>query len=343
MSTVLVTGATGFVGGGIARRLLADGRELRALSRNPQSASGLSALGAEVVAGDVLDPASVERAARGCDVVYHAAGMNGFCLRDPAPMHTANVEGTVNVVTACARAGVRRVVYTSSAATIGEAAGVIATEDSPHRGWFLSEYERSKHDAEVAAVQAAAETGIELVCVNPASVQGPGRTGGTARLILDYANGKLRTLVRSRFSLVDADDCSAGHVLAETRGAAGRRYLLSGVCVTTDEAIATVARLTGIERRTITLPRPVALAAAEGVAAVARVRKRRPRLCREMVATLLHGHAYDGSRAADELGLEYRSFEDMVRRTLAWYVEQGMVSAPGTGLRTGPRGPIPPA
>jgi dihydroflavonol-4-reductase len=326
MSPVLVTGATGFVGGGIARRLLADGREVRALSRRPDAATALRALGVEVVAGDVLEPETVEAASRGCDVVYHAAGVNGFCMRDPGPMRAANVTGTENVIGACARAGVRRVVYTSSAAVIGEAAGVVATEDTPHRGWFLSEYERSKHDAEAVAVREAERHGVELVCVNPASVQGPGRTGGTARLILDYANGKLRTLVRSRFSLVDADDCSEGHLLAEARGAPGRRYLLAGVCVTTEEAVATLARITGIERRALTLPRPVALTAGDVAATVARVRGRRPRLCREMVATLLHGHAYDGSRAARELGLEYRSFDDMVRRTLAWYVDQGLVS-----------------
>ena len=331
MSRVLVTGATGFVGGGITRRLLAHGREVRALSRRPDAATALRALGVEVVPGDVLAADTVEDAARGCEIVYHAAGVNGFCMRDPGPMRAANVTGTENVIGACARTGVRRIVYTSSAAVIGEPAGVVATEDTPHRGWFLSEYERSKHDAEVAALREAARYEIELVCVNPASVQGPGRTGGTARLILDYANGKLRTLVRSRFSLVDADDCSEGHLLAEARGVAGRRYLLAGVTVTTEEAVATLARVTGIERRALNLPRPVALAAGDVAATAARVRGRRPRLCREMVATLLHGHAYDGSRAARELGLEYRSFDDMVRRTLAWYVDQGMVS--GAGIR----------
>ncbi len=331
MTPVLVTGATGFVGGGIARRLLADGRDVRALTRRPGDAGALAALGIEVVGGDVLDAASVERAAQGCEVVYHAAGMNGFCFPDPGPMRAANVTGTGTVVEACARAGVRRIVYTSSAAAIGEAAGVVATEDTPHRGWFLSEYERSKHDAERVALESAGRHGIELVCVSPASVQGPGRTGGTARLILDYANGRLRALVRSRFSLVDIDDCSAGHVLAEKHGQAGRRYLLSGVCVTTEEAIATLRRLTGIERRTVMLPRIAALAAGTATGRIARARGRRPKLCREMVATLLHGHAYDGSRATAELGLTYRPFDDMVRRTLSWYVDQGMVPAGADG------------
>ena len=219
-----------------------------------------------------------------------------------------------------------------------------ATEDTPHRGWFLSDYERSKYDAERAAVREAERHAVELVCVNPASVQGPGRTGGTARLILDYANGRLRTLVRSRFSLVDVDDCSEGHLLAEARGRPGRRYLLAGVCVTTDEAIATLARITGIERRTLTLPRPVALAAAdagggrgprartpaEAVPRDGRDAAPRPRLRR------LAGRARSSA-------CEYRSFDDMVRRTLAWYVDQGMVSASRAGSRAGRAPSAPPS
>jgi dihydroflavonol-4-reductase len=332
VSRILVTGATGFVGGAIARRLLADGRPVRVLSRRREAAFELHRLGAEVAEGDLLEPGSLAAAADGCELVFHAAGVNGFCMRDPAPMRAANVTGTENLIEAAAAGGARRVVYTSSAAAIGEAAGVVATEDTPHRGSFLSQYERSKYDAERAAVHAAGRLGIELVCVNPASVQGPGRTGGTARLILDYANGRLRTLVRSRFTLVDVDDCTAGHLLAAEAGRAGQRYLLAGACVTTDEAIATVARITGVHRRTVNLPRPVALAAAEGAAGVARLRGRRPRLCREMVRTLLHGHAYDGSLATRELGLHYLPFDEMVRRTLAWYVERGLIATPLPGL-----------
>ena len=160
-------------------------------------------------------------------------------------------------------------------------------------------------------------------------MQGPGRTGGTARLILDYANGRLRTLVRSRFSLVDVDDCSEGHLLAEARGQPGRRYLLAGVCVTTDEAIATLARITGIERRTLNLPRPVGAGRGRRRGgASARVRGRRPQaLPRDGgdPAARPRLRRLAGRRA--ELGLQYRSFDDMVRRTLAWYVDQGMVNA----------------
>jgi dihydroflavonol-4-reductase len=130
------------------------------------------------VRGDVLDPEALGAAMDGCDLVYHAAGANAFCLRDPSPLFEVNVRGSENVVRAAAQAGVRRIVYTSSAATLGEKKGTVASEETPHRGRFLSNYERSKFEAERVVLAAAEETGIEVVSVNPASVQGPGRGSG---------------------------------------------------------------------------------------------------------------------------------------------------------------------
>src|SRR5690606_38967861 len=139
-------------------------------------------------------------------------------------LYRANVDGTRNMVAAAGAAGVRRVVYTSSAATIGEPAGTIATERTRHRGHWLSHYERSKHEAERVAVAAAARAGVELVAVNPASVQGPGRTRGTAKILIAALNGRLRLVVASRLSVVDVADCAEGHLLAESRGEPGERY-----------------------------------------------------------------------------------------------------------------------
>ena len=141
--------------------------------------------------------------------------------------------------------------------------------------------------------------------MNPSSVQGPGRTRGTAKILIDALNGRLTTVVDSRMSLVDVHDCAEGHVLAEERGTPGERYILSGVTLTVTEALALLGRITGTAPRPRTLPGPVAMAAASGVELVARVRRRRPPICREMMRTLLHGHAYDGSRATRELGLAY--------------------------------------
>jgi dihydroflavonol-4-reductase len=219
--SVLVTGGTGFLGRALAERLLRHGDQVKALARSDASASALAAMGAEPVRGDVLDGDSLVAAMRGCELVYHAAGANAFCLHNPSPMFEVNVRGSKNVVHAAARAGTRRLVYTSSAATLGEASGTIGSEESPHRGWFLSDYERSKFEGEQTVLAAARETGLDVVSVNPASVQGPGRATGSAKLLLDYVNGRIKAVVDSRLSLVDIADCTEGHLLAGARGAPG--------------------------------------------------------------------------------------------------------------------------
>ena len=321
----LVTGGTGFLGGAIVERLLADGRAVKALARSDDSARALRALGADSVRGDVLDPDLLAAAMRGCEVVYHAAGVNGLCFRDPSPLFEVNVRGSRNVVDAAAAAGVRRVVYTSSAATLGEARGTVGTETSPHRGWFLSNYERSKFEAEQTVLTSARETGTELVCVNPASVQGPGRATGSARLLLDYLNGRLKAVVDSTISLVDIADCAEGHLLVEERGEPGERYVLSGATLTVREGVELLDRLTGVDAHVRALPPVLAMAAAAGLETAARLRRTTPSVCRDLVRTVLHGHAYDGSRAARELGLRYTPVEETIRRTLDWFLEEGLV------------------
>ena len=324
--TALVTGGTGFLGRAIVERVLGAGTSVRALARSEASSEQLDALGAEPVRGDVLDVEELASAMRGCDVVFHAAGANAFCLLDPKPLYEVNVGGSENVVRAAARAGVRRVVYTSSAATLGEATGTVGSEESPHRGSFLSEYERSKFEAERAVFEAGHETGVDVVSVNPASVQGPGRTTGSAKLLLDYLNGRIKAIVDSRLSLVDIADCTEGHLLAAARGTPGERYVLSGATLTVREGLALVAGLLGVERPLRTLPSSVAMAVATAAEAAGRIRRRDPRICRELARTLLHGHAYDGSKATRVFGLRYTPVEETLRRTVDWWVEQRLVT-----------------
>jgi dihydroflavonol-4-reductase len=323
--SVLVTGGTGFLGRAIIERLLNEGDQVKALARSDASASELRRLGAEPVRGDVLDVEALAAAMRGCDVVYHAAGANAFCVRDPSPMFEVNVRGSQNVVRAAARAGVRRVVYTSSAATLGEASGTIGSEGSPHRGWFLSDYERSKFEAEQAVFATARETGLDVVSVNPASVQGPGRATGSARLLLDYLNGRLKAVVDSQLSLVDIADCTEGHLLAGSRGTPGERYILSGATLSVRDGLELVAGLVGVDRPVRTLPPAVAMAVGTAAEALGRIRRSSPHICRELARTLIHGHAYDGSKATRTLGLRYTPLEETLRRTVDWWVEQRLV------------------
>jgi dihydroflavonol-4-reductase len=325
---VLVTGGSGFVGGAIVRRAVAGGEQVRALARSAAAERTVATYGATAVLGDMMDEGSLVRAADGCATVFHAAGINATCRRDPIPMYRANVVGTERMVRAAAHAGARRVVLTSSAATIGEARGTVGREDSPHRGSFLSHYERSKWLAERRAFEVAAETGIELVAVNPSSVQGPGRTTGTARLLIAAMNGRAPAVVDTTVSLVDVDDCAEGHLLAAERGEVGRRYLVNGVSLPMPEMLRAIEALTGRSGRA--LPIPATLAAVAGAIGdlAATLLRRDLALCSEVARTLRHGHRYDGSVAARELGLRYTPLEETLRRTFAWYLERGLVRPP---------------
>ena len=322
---VLVTGGTGVVGRAVVRRLVADGRAVRALTRSKGSEDAAAALGAEVVRGDALDLGSLTEAMRGCSTVFHVAGVNAMCRRDPSDMIRTNVEGSSNAVRAAADAGVGRVVYTSSSSTIGEPRHTVGREDSPHRGSYLSAYERSKHLAERRVFELARTLAVDVVSVNPSSVQGPGRATGSARLLLEVVNGRLPVLVDTTISLIDIEDCAKGHVLAETRGTPGERYLLSGASLTTREAVDLLDRIWGLPRRVRFAPGWVAMAGGEFAGAVAKVLRRDATLCPEAVRTLLHGHRYDGSKAARELRLRYTPVETTLRRTLEWCEERGLV------------------
>jgi dihydroflavonol-4-reductase len=325
---VFVTGGTGLLGRALVEHLVAEGRVVRALARTGEAERSLAEIGAEPVRGDVLDPPSLSAAMTGCASAFHVAGVNAMCLRDPRPMVRANVDGAANVVRAAAAAGLARLVHTSSASTIGEARGTVGREDSPHRGSYLSNYERSKELGERTVLTLAGELGLDVVCVNPSSVQGPGRTGGSARLLLDLVNGRLPALLDTTISLVDVDDCTRGHVLAEARGAPGERYLLNGATISTRDAVALLRRLWGRPERVRWVPASLARVGGAGVEGLGRLLRRDVPVCREAVRTLLHGHRYDGSRAARELGLRYTPLEETLERTLGWYAERGLVPPP---------------
>ena len=175
---------------------------------------------------------------------------------------------------------------------------------------------------------AAREAGQDVVLVNPSSVQGPGRAGGTGRFLLAFLDGRMKVFVQTNVSLVDIGDCVEGHLLAAERGQAGERYLLNGLTLTLTEALALAADVAGVQRKPRLLPRPVATVAAGVVERGFRLARRSPPVCREMVRTLLHGHRYDGSRAERELGLRYTPVRDTFARTIEWAIADGRVKRP---------------
>ena len=313
------------IGTALVGRLLARGDSVVGLARSDAAAAALSERGVEVVRGEGYDVDALAGGMAGCAYAYNVAGVNTLCVEDPRPMERMNIDGAAAAVRAAARAGVARIVHTSSAATIGEPPGTVGTEQTPHRGWYLSTYERTKTEGERAALAAAREVGQDLVLVNPSSVQGPGRAGGTGRFFLAFLDGRLKVFVPTVVSLVDIDDCVDGHVLACAHGVAGERYLLNGMTLPIEQALALAADVAGVKRRPRMLPRGVATVAATAVERAFKLAGRRPPVCREMVRTLLHGHRYDGSRAERELGLRYTDPRETIRKTVEWARAEGLI------------------
>ena len=306
------------------RHLSRRGNQPRALVRSEEGAAQVSGQGAVPVRGDITDPETLAPAMEGVDLLYHVAGLNVMCPRRPEDLMEVNVNGSVNVMRAARKAGVRRVVYTSSAMVMGEGKGEIGDEQTVHRGSYLSHYGRSKHLAEQAVVAEA--EGLELVIVNPSSVQGPGRKTGTGKLLLDVVNGRLPVMMDTWVSIVDIDDCARGHLLAASRGEPGRRYLLNSFTMRIRQAVEILEEQVGRSLKMRYLPWPVAYAAGAGIEGVWRLLGRQPPFCRETVRIIGHGHRYDGGRAVRELGMSYIGPEEFLTKLVAWYREEGLIN-----------------
>lgn len=318
---VAVTGGSGVVGRAVVSHLVSEGFDVVATSRSSEADTTLERLGAKTARSDIGDYESLVAAFSDCEWVFHVAGLNAMCIDDPVPMWEANINGTLNVAEAASKAGVARLVYTSSAAVLGEPQGEIGDEDSEHRGSFLSRYEESKYLAEQALQEL--DPNIEVVVVNPSSVQGPGRATGTGELILDVVNGGLRVLADTSLSLVDIDDCARGHLLAAEHGEDRRRYVLNSFTIEAREAVDMISAVLGLRLEVRFVP-PWLVRSAGPVADFLRWMRVPVPFCGEMIATVAHGHRYDGSRAARELGLEYTEAVPFMERLVEWFRSEGL-------------------
>ncbi len=320
---VAVTGGSGVVGGAVVRLLVEAGDEVLALARSEQAAEKLTGLGSRPVRGDVLDKASLGELVKGTEWVFHVAGVNEFCSKDPDRMDRVNIGGTSNVIATCRQAGIGRMVHTSSAVTLGEQTGEIGSESTEHRGYYRSRYERSKHLSERLVLETP--DGLDVVVVNPSSVQGPGRATGTGKLILDAVRGQLPFVVDTTLSIVDIDDCARGHLLAAEKGYRGERYVLSGFTMTMTEALGILERMVGRPVSPRMIPPWMATVGGVLVEAGARLLGKQPPVCREMIRVVRGGAAYDGSRATDQLGLHYTPPDETIARTIAWFEAEGLL------------------
>jgi dihydroflavonol-4-reductase len=322
-----VTGATGFVGSHVARALIEQGANLRVLVRGNSNLKNIQDLKADLVIGDLRDPASLEKGIAGCDVVFHVAADYRLWVRDPEEMYRANVEGTRAILEAACKNRVRRVVYTSSVATIGFTRnGQPADENSPvSLDNMIGPYKRSKFMAEQVAIQAA-RAGQDVVIVNPSTPVGERdiKPTPTGRIIVDFLKKKFPAYVDTGLNLVDVKECALGHISALEEGRSGERYILGGQNLTLKQILDKLAAITGLPSPRIRVPYVLALAT--GVMdeiVTGRIRGREPRATIDAVRMGRKKMFVSSAKAERELGWKRVPVDGALRRAAEWFRENG--------------------
>jgi dihydroflavonol-4-reductase len=332
-----VTGATGFLGSHVARELAEQGADLRLFVRrtsNLKNLEGLLSPGAspgiraETAIGDLRDPASLEKAMAGCEVVFHVAADYRLWVRDPNEMYRSNVEGTRAILEAAKKNGVRRVVYTSSVATIGFTAdGTAADEDSPvSLDDMIGHYKRSKFMAEQIAMEAG-RSGMQVVTVNPTTPVGEQdvKPTPTGRIVLDFLKRKFPAYVETGLNLVDVRECARGHVMSLEKGRSGERYILGGENLTLKQILDKLGKITGLPSPKVKLPYAFAFAAGVVGEITGRMLHGEPRATVDTVRMGKKKMFASSYKAERELGWKIVPVEDALRRAVEWFRGNGYV------------------
>jgi dihydroflavonol-4-reductase len=323
----LVTGGTGFVGANVVRLLLQRGIEVRALVRARSDTRNLDSLDVELVAGDLRDRVSLEAALEGCDTVYHVAAMYALWTSDPQQIYDSNVTGTVNLLEASAAAGVQKIVYTSSVATIGlPKDGTPGTEEvalQPKE--MVSDYKRSKYLAEQEVLEYA-RRGLPVVIVNPSFPVGPWDVKPTpsGQTIVNFLRGKIPAYVNTGLNVVDVEDVALGHLLAAEKGRIGERYILGHTNLTLPAMFQLLEQVSGVKAPSIRIPYSLAYLSACVSEFVANTVTHTPPFVTLAGVKLSRKRMFfDASKAVRELGFPQTSASEALRKAVEWFRRHG--------------------
>jgi dihydroflavonol-4-reductase len=327
-----VTGATGFVGSHVARELANLGADLRLLVRQSSPTRNIEALPAERVIGDLCEPDALRSAIAGCDAVFHVAADYRLWTRDAADMRSmyrCNVEGTRGLIDVARQAGVRRIVYCSSVATMGFTGnGRHADENSSVRlDDMIGHYKRSKFIAEQVAIEAG-KSGGDVVVVNPTTPVGESdvKPTPTGRILLDFLKRKFPAYVDTGLNLVDVREVARGHVAAFEKGTPGERYILGGENLLLKQILDKLAAITGLSAPRVRLPYVFALAAGVGDTVVTgRILRREPRVTLDAVRMGRKKMWVSSEKAERELGWKIVAVDDALHRAIEWFQKNGYV------------------
>jgi dihydroflavonol-4-reductase len=328
---IFITGATGFVGGHVARRYAAEGASLRLLTRQTSRLDSLTGIDAEMVTGDLREPEKLRSAITSCDALVHVAADYRLWVRDPEQMYAANVGGTRELLKLAREVGVHRVVYTSSVATMGfKADGTIVSEETPVALVdMIGHYKRSKFLGEQEAIQAA-KAGQRVMILNPTTPIGPGdaKPTPTGRIIVDFLNKQFPAYVDTGLNLVDVDEVARMHVVALDRGTPGERYILGGENLTLKQILDRMSAITGLPSPTMKVPHAVAMAFAffdENI--TGKLRGKEPRATVEAVRMGKKMMFASSTKAERELGFQILPVYNAMRSAIEWFVAHGYAPA----------------
>lgn len=324
---IFLTGATGFVGHHVARALADQGAQLRMLVRKTSNLDNLEGISGDTHVGDLAQPETLRPALERCDAVVHVAADYRLWIRDPDTMYRANVDGTRELLRLSREAGVRRVVYTSSVATMAfRKDGVVVNEDTPVSiGDMVGHYKRSKFLAEQEAIRAA-EAGQQVMILNPTTPIGPNdaKPTPTGRIFVDFLNRKFPAYVDTGLNLVDVSEVARAHVLALTQGTPGRRYILGGENLTLKQILDKMSAITGIPSPTVEIPFAIAATYAffeEWI--TGRIRGKEPRATLEEVRMGRKKMYASSARAQQELGFRILPVNPAMRAAIEWFRAKG--------------------
>jgi dihydroflavonol-4-reductase len=325
---VFVTGATGFIGASLARELLRDGYEVRALARPASDRSNLKGLDLEICEGDLRDRDSLDRGLKGCGILFHAAADYRLWTRNPHVMYEINVGGTRNILEAALDHGLSRVVYTSSVGTLGNPGnGVPGDEETPVAlSDMAGHYKKSKFLAEREA-ESFLKKGLPLVIVNPSTPVGsldikPTPTG---RIIVDFLNRKMPAYLDTGLNIIDVEDCARGHILAAREGRIGEKYILGNENLTLKSIFAMLEEITGLAAPRVRLPYTPILLAAYVNEAISRCTGKEPLIPLAGVQMARKFMFFDPAKAVQELGLPRRPVVESLAKAVAWFRGNGYV------------------
>jgi len=327
---ILVTGATGFVGSAIVRRLLDNGETVRVLARPGSDRRNLDGLSVDVTEGDLLKPDTLVDAVAGCEGLFHVAADYRLWTRDPEAMFRANVEGTRQILLAVGRAGIKRMVYTSSVATLGIVPGGVADEDTPvSYEDMIGVYKQSKFRAEEAAKQVIAEMSLPAVIVNPSTPIGPRdiKPTPTGRMVVEAAAGRMPAYVDTGLNIVHVDDVADGHLLAYEKGRIGERYVLGGENLELGDILTRIAEICGRKPPGVRIPHDLIMP----IAHIAELWTRltggsEPFVTVDGVRMAKKKMFFSSAKAENELGYSARPAGEALRDAVDWFRANGYLA-----------------